>query len=240
MSVEAVTVVLHHSKARGAAKLVLLGIANHISPDNDGAWPSQATLGKYANVSERAVRAATESLVALGELRVEVAGGYSQTQYKTNRYWLTLRCPDNCDGTIAHRVREEVSDIREEVFDNQGGSQLPANRNRTISIKENKKPSRLDPSKLPREELLKWAGENFPNVNATLELDCFIDYWIGRGAGGAKADWVATWRNWVRNCDKRATTRRTAPRLTNVQRNMSVVELYAQQEAARTVGEIEA
>jgi len=115
MSVEAMAIVLNHSRARGAAKLVLLGIANHINPDNDGAWPSQAKLAQYANVSDRAVRDAVEALVALGELHYEVGAGTSATQYKTNRYWLTLRCPDSCDGTVNHRNRVEVSA-------NQGGS----------------------------------------------------------------------------------------------------------------------
>ena len=240
MSVEAIAVVLHHSKARGAAKLVLLGIANHINPDNDGAWPSQATLAKYANVSDRAVRAAIEQLVALRELEVEVAGGQSQSQYKTNRYWLTLRCPDLCDGSIAHRRRVEVSDIRVEVSDNQGGSRLPTNRNRTIKNQENKKPSRLDPSKLPKDELLAWSRENFPKVNGPLELDCFVDYWTSRGSGATKTDWVATWRNWVRNVEKRqSSTRSFTPKQTNLQRNLSVVELIARQEASRTIGEVE-
>lgn len=32
------------------------------------------------------------------------------------------------------------------------------------------------------------------------ELDRFTDYWHARaGAGGVKADWLATWRNWCRN-----------------------------------------
>lgn len=248
MSVEAITVVLHHSKARGAAKLVLLGIANHINPDNDGAWPSQATLAKYANTSDRAVRSAIDSLVALGELEVEVGGGQSSSQYKPNRYRLKLRCPDLCDGSIAHRrrvevsdIRVEVSDVRVEVFDNQGGSRLPTNRNRTIKNQENKRATRLDPSKLPREELLKWAQENHPRVNGPLELECFIDYWTSRGSDATRTNWVATWRNWVRNTEKRLpATRVSTPKQTNLQRNLSVVELIARQEAARSVGEVEA
>lgn len=118
MSIEALAIVLNHSKARGAAKLVLLGIANHLGPDADeGAWPSQNRLADYANVSDRAVRDAIEALVALGELRVEVAGGYSKSKYKPNRYWITLGCPDTCDGSFSHS--------RVEVYDAKGGSFQP-------------------------------------------------------------------------------------------------------------------
>jgi hypothetical protein len=42
MSIEAVATVLNHSKARGRAKLVLIGIANHLG--DQGAWPSISTL----------------------------------------------------------------------------------------------------------------------------------------------------------------------------------------------------
>ena len=133
MSVEAMAIVLNHSRAKGAAKIVLLGIANHINPDNDGAWPSQARLASYANITERAVRNCVDQLVELGELVVKVGAGNSTTQYKTNRYWLNLACPADCDGTTNHGTRRvEVFDNRVEVFDNQGGSPLPTNRNRTI------------------------------------------------------------------------------------------------------------
>jgi len=123
MSIEAMAIVLNHSRARGAAKLVLIGIANHLNPDNDGAWPSQAKLAQYANVSDRAVRDAIDNLVSLGELRYEVAQGQSANQYKPNRYWLTLTCPPECDGTASHRHRVEVSDRQGGSFKQSGWKQ---------------------------------------------------------------------------------------------------------------------
>jgi hypothetical protein len=122
MSIEALSIVLNHSQAKGAAKIVLIGIANHLGPDADeGAWPSQARLANYANVSDRAVRDAIEALEQLGELVKENAGGHSRNQYKPNRYWITLRCPESCDGSLGHN-RVEVSRNRVEVSDSQGGS----------------------------------------------------------------------------------------------------------------------
>lgn len=79
MSVEALSVVLNHSKARGTDKLVLLGIANH---DGDGgAYPSIETLGRYANCSRTRVKQALRNLVQIGEVVVyERAGGSVQTR----------------------------------------------------------------------------------------------------------------------------------------------------------------
>jgi hypothetical protein len=121
MSIEALSIVLNHSKARGAAKVILIGIANHLGPDaHEGAWPSQARLAGYANISDRAVRDAIDNLISLGELRVEQAAGPSRNQYKPNRYWINLRCPESCDGTLGHNSKPDNSRVEE--TDSQGGS----------------------------------------------------------------------------------------------------------------------
>ena len=88
MSIEAVSLVLNQSKATGRAKLVLLGIANHLG--DQGAWPSISTLARYANSSERSVKRDIQELIELGELKVEVQNAPTRTQYKTNLYWLTI------------------------------------------------------------------------------------------------------------------------------------------------------
>jgi hypothetical protein len=104
MSIEALSIVLNHSKATGAVKIILMGIANHINPDNDGAWPSQAKLASYANCSERYVHDAVDQLIKLGELKVKTAGGRSKGGNKPNLYWLTISCPEDCDGSTNHRI----------------------------------------------------------------------------------------------------------------------------------------
>jgi len=88
MSIEAVSLVLNKSKATGRAKLVLLGIANHLG--DQGAWPSIATLARYANASERSVKRDLQELVDLGELKVELQNAPTNQQYKTNLYWITI------------------------------------------------------------------------------------------------------------------------------------------------------
>jgi hypothetical protein len=45
-----------------------------------------------------------------------------------------------------------------------------------------------------------WAKQNRPEINVNQTADGFKDYWLAApGAKGVKADWFATWRNWVRN-----------------------------------------
>lgn len=44
-----------------------------------------------------------------------------------------------------------------------------------------------------------WAKQTRPDLNPAEAADRFADYWHGvAGAKGRKADWQATWRNWVR------------------------------------------
>lgn len=105
MSVEAMALVLHHSRAAGTAKLVLLGIANHAG--DGGAWPTIATLARYANTTERTVQRAIAQLVKLGEVRVHPqAGGLVMRHFeRPNRYDVLLACPAACDRTTNHRLR---------------------------------------------------------------------------------------------------------------------------------------
>lgn len=65
--------------------------------------------------------------------------------------------------------------------------------------------TRLDPEwQLPK-ELGNWALEQGLNKQQViLEGEKFRDHWIAQaGAKGRKADWPATWRNWIRNSKTR-------------------------------------
>jgi len=98
-------IVLHHSKASGTAKLVLLGIANH---DGDGgAWPSVNTLAKYANVTPRNVQKAIAQLGSAGELIIYTNDGGTRAMpdhRRPNRYEILLKCPPNCDRSTKHKI----------------------------------------------------------------------------------------------------------------------------------------
>lgn len=60
-----------------------------------------------------------------------------------------------------------------------------------------------------REQDYEWAEkQNFKDIER--ETERFVDYW--RAAGTARADWYASWRNWIRKAqDIAATTSRRQP-----------------------------
>ena len=119
MSVESIAIVLHHSRTKGTAKLVMIGIANH---DGDGgSWASMQRLATYAGVDISQVKDAVHRLAGhssrctpgckkpvLDEPEIEVipgGGGQVNTpeHMRTNLYRVLVKCPSNCDGTAQHR-----------------------------------------------------------------------------------------------------------------------------------------
>lgn len=77
-----------------------------------------------------------------------------------------------------------------------------------------KKPSKGRGTRLPADftvtdEMLMWAKDAFPDVSPAFETEKFRDYWSSRsGSAGVKLDWVATWRNWIRNANDYAQGRK--------------------------------
>lgn len=63
-----------------------------------------------------------------------------------------------------------------------------------------KKGTRIPSDFAVTDDMVAWAREKFPSADVALETEKFIDYWVGKaGRDGVKTDWVATWRNWIRN-----------------------------------------
>lgn len=90
-------------------------------------------------------------------------------------------------------------------------SALPREEKRREENKEQKQEPVRSPSgsrlsadwSLP-DEWRSWAERERPDVDVLRESRVFADYWAGQaGAKGRKADWQATWRNWIRRADAR-------------------------------------
>jgi hypothetical protein len=186
LSIEAVSNVLQYSKATGRAKLVLLGIANHMG--DQGSWPAISTLAGYANASERSVKRDIQELVELGELVVEVQAAPTNSQYKTNLYWITLDLP----GVTTQVIRG----------DNSGKSGVTPVGTQTINrtIKEPiNRGSRIPDNFEVTDAMREWAAKEVPGVDLIKQTANFVDYWKSKTGNATKLDWVATWRTWMRN-----------------------------------------
>jgi len=213
MSIERMSVVLHHSAASGSDKLVLLGIANH---DGDGgAWPSVGTLARYANLSERSIRYSLKRLVEMGELEIDLqAGGNEQTRpdRRPNRYRVHVECPVNCTGGTQHRLRGEADFIPTDDGVKQASERGEA------GFRDGGKPTAPEPSLEPSKnhsakrqssmtddwqpDPTNWEGivSRHKGMDHATELANFRDYFISKDV--KRVDWNAGLRQWMRNADK--------------------------------------
>jgi len=52
--------------------------------------------------------------------------------------------------------------------------------------------------------MVTWARANVPHVDGRRETERFIDHWHqASGRTASKRDWIAAWRNWMREADDR-------------------------------------
>jgi hypothetical protein len=107
MSLQAVAAVLHHSTSTGTARAVLTALAWHLGDDpEEGCYPSQTRLAKLAGCSVRQVQRNLQKLVELEEIEMSQHNGVGYRFDRiTNRYWITLDCPEGCDGSLTHNLR---------------------------------------------------------------------------------------------------------------------------------------
>jgi len=201
MSIEAMSLVLNHSKAEGRAKLVLIGIANHHG--DQGAWPSIATLARYANSSEKSIQRDLKTLVDLGELRIEYQSAPTNSKYKTNLYWITLAGATDDDlGATNLALGATNNDSRGDKFDDLGATRDVL---QNIIKKPNKKPQYkreiFSENWTPSDEQRIELQAKYPSAN----LDEFVaemkDYILANGQQGSVKDMAAKFRNWMRTAD---------------------------------------
>lgn len=80
-------------------------------------------------------------------------------------------------------------------------AEAEAEEDKKKNIKKKKNGTRLSEDWVATDEYINFAlSEGLSIQQANSQADQFKDYWIARSDKGAiKKDWLATWRNWIRN-----------------------------------------
>lgn len=74
------------------------------------------------------------------------------------------------------------------------------NNHKTITNVKSNRGTQLPKDWVPSIDEIEYCKLNRPDLDYKVVAESFRDYWIAQpGAKGRKADWFATWRNWVRN-----------------------------------------
>ena len=241
MAVNVLTAVFKYSRSRGSARLVLLALADVASDTGEvtAYARSQSILAAMANIAPKTVPKAIDAILELGEVvLLDEDGNEHDTRQASGRGRRRTDYRIKLPGIGADPA------VR---GDRQGHPQTPPDAGSAPADGEGQTPpdagsitpslSGLDPStsvspsppapakaqrkhRLPDDfavdlAMRAWAQENAPLVDVDRELDRFADYW--RGRGDTKADWIATWRNWMRKAQEdleRAPRRVRPPRPT--------------------------
>ena len=123
------------------------------------------------------------------------------------------------DGWINSRADKEISHFKGKIEQASRAGKASAERrinSRSTDVQPTNNPeprtNNQEPllkkqrgSRLPQDFVLSKEWSDFctqqrPDLNLQNTFDSFKDFWVAKaGAGGIKLDWLATWRNWVRN-----------------------------------------
>lgn len=96
--------VLRHSRMKGAARMVLVVIADAARDDGSEAWPSLDTIADRAGITRRAAQSAIRTCEEEGELVIEAGKGgpvERDQRYRTHRYTIPIRGWEIASGDAA-------------------------------------------------------------------------------------------------------------------------------------------
>ena len=136
-----------------------------------------------------------------GERYLEVVKFDQQVRAKKSKFPdMRSECLADATQTLANAHLDVCVSVgvSEDVDEREQGASPPA-------PQAGKRPKSDLGSRLPADWSLPadwraWAVAERPDIDPGREAESFADYWHGvAGAKGRKADWQATWRNWIRN-----------------------------------------
>nr|WP_065163842.1 hypothetical protein [Mycobacterium gordonae] len=100
----------------------------------------------------------------------------------------TLETKDRDEGEARAREHEPA-----------GAEVVPIQRNNRPRQRADPKGTRLPDGWTPDQSVIDAMRAKYPDVDLRAEHDKFTDYWYAKaGRDARKADWNATWRNWIR------------------------------------------
>lgn len=205
---------------------VLLALYSFRNKNSDTVWPSLPSLAHRSHINDPPrVSKLTGSLAEKGWLTKRKRGftgtnTYSLTvpdeaieeYHDTNLAPDTKLAPEDNTNLVpdtkfefgtryqAQGTTKEQEQIEHQIKDIAQPKITVEPKTTLTKVKVNPGGTRLPPDWVLSQALGEWAlAEGLTRERIRQEADKFRDYWIAKpGAAGRKADWPATWRNWIR------------------------------------------
>ena len=188
MSVRLVANVLDyvHGLPHGT-KLLLLCLADY-ADDSGNCWPSFQSLANRTDMSRRHVIRVMAELETTGLIR-----RVEERPYKPTVYRLIVPTSDTHVTTTSDIAMSPEPSINHQ----EPPESAPARGSRQSKNVTTPIPADFEVT----ERMYGWAmGNGLTRKQIDADTEQFIDY--HRGKGSRQADWVATWRTWIRNTGK--------------------------------------
>jgi hypothetical protein len=157
-------------------KIILMALADHCD-DSGKCWPGLNGISEKCNLHISTIQRNIHKLEDDGFIRITERKRPNGSQ-TSNLYQLNIGGVANCDqGGGAHATPRTVT-----------VNKLSIERGKQISDDFEITP-----------KMINWLGQKRPELikNAESITESFIDYWKSKGE--PRKDWVAAWRNWMRN-----------------------------------------
>lgn len=186
------------------AKAVLISLADNAN-DAGYCWPSIDTICDRTCYGRTAVIEAIKWLETAGHVVADRSNGRKTTYRITVTNQSATRT-----GTPREPVRQTDSTSPPRGLNQSATRTLTVKNHQEPSVGASRSPtgSRLNIETLPK-DWRDFCAKDRPDLDPDAVFVRFVDYWKAQpGAKGRKLDWMATWRNWVR--DQRVTPRLVA------------------------------
>jgi hypothetical protein len=144
---------------------------------------------------------ASKVLVMLWLIASEDEGRIPPTKTLAFRLRMTEKQTNDCLNKLSHWLeQDDINTISERYQDDSLETEREKEKEKEAETKRGTKGSRLSADWVLPEDWESWARQERPDLNPQKVGEQFKDFWIAKaGAAGVKLDWLATWRNWVRN-----------------------------------------
>jgi DNA-binding transcriptional MocR family regulator len=223
MSIKVMTAVWDADNLKGNAKFIMLCLADFAN-DEGYCWPSLDRLAKKCGVSRSTVKAQVKSLCELGIITKECRVKSSRQGVKnndTNMYWIDVRKLQNSESAPVENSPRAKTDLGQNT--SKGGPE--ADPKPSLDPSDIKDPPIVPQSNESKRssgkraktllpagfsvsgEMNQWYAQQGFKLDIQDATNQWADAMIARGS--AYTDWIAAWRNGMRNANKWASERQS-------------------------------
>lgn len=205
MSIEALSWAFNLDLPSSGAKLTLLALANYASESGE-AFPSQKAMAQKTCLCERAIRTHLVTLEDIGII-TRVSRTRANGSFTTDLFKLNVGAKPS--GKICQRQilpTAENDKTQRQILPNPAAESARPESSLTTTITKSNQISKAAPATrlptdwMPSDSDIQFCKATRPDLNVYEVADSFRDHWLAAaGAKGRKADWPATWRNWIRS-----------------------------------------